>query len=275
MTAALEPLLAPVRAAVARARAGNQREAAEELLGFVNGDVPLQSWVGAAAALGWFWWTGFIGEASDMVERVVLRFGGQAVAANLPPDVEFVTAVMAGARYDGTEREGRLRRMADALPAHFPLAAQLRQYADGAVDHPDWGIPVALAPRRPLLRGVAMLLPSDPAGLPRLSEADAVTLWRGAASAGDSELLLALSDAGLVPPPEAPVKWALAQVLYEAGRAGEAEAALLGARADWWPLNWWETLPRTPPLAPGLRPALTAGVIEAHLTLPVAVGAGR
>ena len=84
-----------------------------------------------------------------------------------------------------------------------------------------------------------------------------------------------LFRSGLPLPAEAPVWFALAESLQRAGRPGEAEQIMLGARAVWYPLAVWDTLPITPVLHPGLRQLITATVRDAYFTLPVGEGVPR
>ncbi len=93
------------------------------LLDLVNGDDALSAWIAADALSGIMWWVGFTGAASDMVERIVLRFGDRAEADELPETVLFTAAVVAGGYYEGTEVVGRLQRMAArAARRQFPAA---------------------------------------------------------------------------------------------------------------------------------------------------------
>ncbi len=271
MTTADDEQLDELRRPVALARSGRQRDAVDSFLELVNGDDPVLAWIAADAQLGWNWWSGFTGEAADMVERVVLRFGYLAVRDEFPARVDFAMAVVAGAYYDRTELGPRLHRMADALPESFGLAAELRRTAAGVAELPTFGLPEALGTGRPLLRYAQELAARDPRGL---SAGDAESLWRAASSASHPDLLVRLHDAGSVPPPEAPVKWALSQALFEAARPFEAEEVLLSARTDWRPFTWWQTLPQTPVLAPGLRPVVTARVQQEYLNRPIADGGG-
>ena len=63
--------------------------------------------------------------------------------------------------------------------------------------------------------------------------------------------------------------FALAESLLRAGRPSDAEQIVLGARAVWYPLAVWDTLPITPVLHPALRQLITGAVRTAYFTLPV------
>ncbi len=120
------------------------------LLDLVNGDDALSAWIAADALAGIMWWVGFTGAASDMVERVVLRFGDRAEADELPETVLFTAAVVAGGYYEGTEVVGRLQRMAGALPAGSSLQRKLLFAAGRHAADPTTGLPLGLGDPRPL-----------------------------------------------------------------------------------------------------------------------------
>lgn len=132
---------------VAVARGGRQQQACAALLPLTGVDDPRVCWSAAAACVGWMCWTGWIGEASDMVERVVLRCGSLATELDLPAWRGFVTAVVAGHVYDHTELVPRLSAMAAALPADNVLAEQCSVQAAASVLDPRAGLPRAGLPR--------------------------------------------------------------------------------------------------------------------------------
>ena len=43
----------------------------------------------------------------------------------------------------------------------------------------------------------------------------------------------------------------------------------MAAREHWHLFTWWQTLPHTPVLNPGVRPVVTSRVQEEYLTRPV------
>lgn len=126
---------------VAVARSGRQQQACAALLPLTGSDDPQVGWSAAAACVGWMCWTGWISEASDMVERVVLRWGSRATELSLPAWPGFVTAVVAGHVYDDAELLPRLSAIAAALPAEHPLAAQFSIQAAASVLDPQAGLP--------------------------------------------------------------------------------------------------------------------------------------
>jgi hypothetical protein len=263
--------LSTLREAVRRAAAGQQREVLPEFLDLASGDDPFLAWVGAAAALPAMWWMGFAGEASDMLERVVLRFGKLADSAELPAAVPFETAVAAGALYDGTAGVDRLAGMADALPGGNALAGRLwyamdRMVADGpAVLMPG----PALREPRPMFGGADDLAARE---VRSLTPEETELLWRQAAGSSRADVLIRLYGAGVAAPPEVPVLYPLADALRAAGRIAEGEQVLLDARPYWRPADPWDTLPATPPLHPNLRQLVTEQLRESYLSKPVAAG---
>ncbi len=256
-----------VRGIVLRAAAGHQDEALGELLGLTGSTDPATAWLAAAAAFPGMSWQGAHSEASDMVERIVERFGAVAGELNLSPVVPFSMAVAAGALYDGSEGVARLLGMAEHLPPMHQLHRDLIWAAGHFAQHgPAALMPHALRPSGELLQFEAVLLDRGPA---RLTEAEARSLWLGAASAGRSDVLMGLHEAGSPLPRELPVMYAFAQTLFEAGRPFEAEQVLLEARVVWYPMSIWETLPTTPVLNPGLRPVVTERVRTEYFTMPI------
>ena len=236
------------------------------LLELVNGDDALSAWIAADALAGIMWWVGFTGAASDMVERVVLRFGNRAEADGLPETVLFSAAVVAGGYYEGTEVVGRLQRMAGALPAGNSLQRKFLFAAGRHAADPTTGLPLVLGEPQPLPALQQRLAAADPRTLPRAQLDD---LWRAYGAASDRAGLILLFDAGCPRPIDVAVEWRLVQALYEAGRPFDAEEVLLAVRRHWHLFTWWQTLPHTPVLNPGLRPVVTARVQEEYLTSPV------
>jgi hypothetical protein len=261
-----DPLREHLRQITADARTGRQRETMPELLKLVNGQDAVSAWIAADALAGIMWWVGFTGAASDMVERVVLRFGGRVEADDLPQTVLFTAAVVAGGYYEGTEVVGRLHRMAGALPAGSGLQRKLLFAAGGHAADPTTGLPLVLGDLRPLPAFQQPLAAADPR---TLTPGQSDDLWRAYGAASDRAGLIALHDAGCPRPIDMAVEWRLVQALYEAGRPFDAEAVLLAVREHWPLFTWWQTLPHTPVLNPGLRPVVTARVREEYLTLPV------
>jgi hypothetical protein len=236
------------------------------LLELVNGDDALSAWIAADALAGIMWWAGFTGAASDMVERVVRRFGGDAETADLPPTVLFTAAVVAGGYYEGTDVVARLQRMAGALPAGNSLQRKFLFAAGRHAADPTTGLPLVLGDPHPLPAFQQALAAADPR---KLTPAQRDELWRAYGAASDRGGLIALHDAGCPPPIDVAVEWRLVQALHEAGRPFDAEAVLLAAREHWHLFTWWQTLPHTPVLNPGVRPVVTSRVQEEYLTRPV------
>lgn len=256
-----------IREIVLRAASGRQHEALGELLDLTGSDDPPVAWLAAAAALPGMYWEGATSEASDMVQRIVQRFGADAGRFELSPSVGFDVAVAAGTLYDGSDGVPRLLEMAELLPDPNGLRARLLWAAGYMAEHGPAGLmPLCLTEPGELWPREAALLQRDPAVLDR---AEVRRLWQHATARSRPDVLLHLHDAGLAMPGEAPVWYALAASLLRAGRPAEGEQVLLGARAVWYPLDVWDTLPVTPVLNPGLRPLVTAAVRDAYFTLPV------
>jgi hypothetical protein len=211
-------------------------------------------------------WIDFIGAASDMVERIVLRFGHLTETAELPPPGRFLATVVAGGLYEGTEVVSRLHRMADVLPTDCTLQRKLLFAAGRHADDPTTGLPLSLGEPRPLPRFQQRLETKSPK---RLRAEELHDLWHAYTSAHRRDGLIGLYDAGCGVPAWSEIELALVQSLYEAGRPDEAESVLLAAREHFHPFFWWETLPHTPILSPGLRPAVTPRVKQVYLTQPV------
>lgn len=256
-----------VRRIVLRAASGRQYEALGELLDLTGSDDPRIAWPAAAAALPGMYWEGSASEASDLVARIVERFGAVAGQYQLSPAVRFDLAVAAGTLYDGSDGVPRLLEMA----AHLPEADGLRDRLLWAAGHmaecgPAALMPLCLGDPQELRPVETALLQRNPAEL----TADEVSrVWKHAGARSRPDVLVQLHDAGLPMPADAPVWYALAESLLRAGRPQEAEQIMLGARVVWYPLAVWDTLPITPVLHPGLRPLITAAVREAYFTLPV------
>lgn len=256
-----------IRQIVLRAASGQQNEALGELLELTGSQVPQIAWMAAAAALPGMCWQGATAEASDMVQRIVERFGPVAVQYELSAHVRFQTAVAAGTLYNGSDGVPRLLEMAGNVPESHELHGKLLWAAGHLAEHgPAALMPLCLREPEELRPLEADLLRRDPA---RLDPAQVRRLWNHAADQSRPDVLLLLHDAQLPLPDEVPVWYALAQSLLQAGRPAEGEQVLLGARAVWYPLAVWETLPLTPVLHPGIRPLVTAAVREAYVTLPV------
>ena len=256
-----------IRSIVLRAASGRQYDALGELLDLTGSDDPPVAWLAAAAALPGMYWQGATSEASDMVQRIVERFGAVAGRYQLSPFVRFELAVAAGTLYDGSDGVPRLLEMADLLPEPNGLRTRLLWAAGHMAEHgPAALMPLCLTEPEELWPREAGLLHRDPA---TLDAAEVRRLWQHATARSRPDVLLHLRDAGLPLPDEAPVHFALAESLWRAGRPAEGEQVLLGARAVWSPLDIWDTLPITPVLNPGLRPLVTAAVREAYFSLPV------
>lgn len=271
VTDPIDPRRARLYALAATARTGQQRETMPALLELANGDDALSAWIAADALAQIMWWIDFPGAAGDMVERVVLRFGPLAESAELPWVVSFDIAVAAGARYDGTEGRPRLLRMAEALPAGHSLRDRCL-FAAEHLDDPrrPAGLPLCLTEPRPLQAAYRPLAAKPPQDL---SPGERDRLWTGYADASQREGLIGLYDAGCPVQARCPVEWRLAEALYGAGRPADAEAVLLAAREHWLVFTPWDTMPMTPILSPGLRPAVTQRVKEEYLTRPLEVSA--
>lgn len=258
---------AVVREIVLRAAAGRQQEALGELLDLTGSLDPPIAWMAAAAALPGMYWLGAISEASDMVERIVERFGGVAEQHHLSAYVRFETAVAAGTLYEGADGVPRLLGMAGHLPASHGLQGRLLWAAGQLAEHgPAALMPLCLRQPEELWDIEAGLLRRD---LRFLDPGDIRRLWKHAAGQSRPDVLVHLFDAGLAIPDDVPVWYALAESLLRAGRPADGEQILLRARPLWYPLATWETLPITPVLHPGLRQLVTAAVRDAYLTLPV------
>lgn len=256
-----------VREIVLRAASGRQDEALGELLDLTGSEDPPIAWLAAAAALPGMYWEGVTSAASDMVERIVDRFGSVAQAHQLSPFVRFDLAVAAGTLYDGSDGVPRLLEMAGRLPTSFGLHTRLLEAAGRMAEYgPAALMPGCLAEPEELWPMEAGLLARSPA---QLDAGQVRRLWIHATAKSRPDVLVHLHDAGLPPPDDAPVWFALAESLLRAGRPQEAEQVLLGARTVWYPLAVWDTLPITPVLHPGLRQAVTAAVRDAYFTLPI------
>ena len=256
-----------IRGIVLSAASGRQDGALGELLDLTGSDDPRVAWLAGAAALPGMYWQGATSEASDMVQRIVERFGSLADRFELSPRVRFDLAVAAGTLYDGSEGVPRLLEMAELLPDPNGLRSRLLWAAGHLAEHgPAALMPLCLTEPGELWPREAALLQQAPAAL---GAADVRRLWQHATAKSRPDVLLYLHDAGLRPPAEAPVHFALAASLLRAGRPAEGEQVLLGARAVWYPLDIWDTLPVTPVLNPDLRQLVTAAVRDAYFTLPV------
>lgn len=258
---------AVIRSIVLRAATGRQGEALGELLDLTGSNHPPIAWLAAAAALPGMYWEGATAEASDMVQRIVERFGAVVGQFDLPPSVEFDLAVAAGTLYDGTDGVPRLLEMAGHLPQPNALRDQLLWAAGQMAEHgPAALMPLCLGEPQELWPLEAGLLQQNPA---ELDAGQVRRVWQHATAKSRPDVLVHLHDAGLALPAEPPVWYALAESLLRAGRPGEAEQILLGARAVWYPLAVWDTLPTTPVLHPALRQLITGRVREAYFTSPI------
>ena len=267
MNAPYDEPTAVIREIVLRAAAGHQGEALGDLLALTGSEDPPIAWMAAAAALPGMYWEGATSEASDMVQRIVERFGAVAQQYQLSPLVRFDLAVAAGTLYDGSDGVPRLLEMAGQLPETFGLHGRLLWAAGHMAEHgPAALMPGCLTEPEELGPTETALLQQNPA---ELDAGQVSGLWRHATARSRPDVLVHLHDAGLALPDQAPVRYALAESLLRAGRPGEAEQILLDARAVWYPLAVWDTLPITPVLHPGLRQLVTAAVRDAYFTLPV------
>jgi hypothetical protein len=258
---------AVIRSIVLRAATGRQGEALGELLDLTGSNDPPTAWLAAAAALPGMYWEGATAQASDMVQRIVERFGAVVGRFDLPLSVEFDLAVAAGTLYDGTDGVPRLLEMAGHLPQPNALRNQLLWAAGHMAQHgPAALMPLCLGEPEELWPLEAGLLQRDPAGL---DAGQVRRVWQHATAKSRPDVLVHLHDAGLALPEDVLVWNALAESLLRAGRPAEAEQILLGARAVWYPLAVWDTLPITPVLHPVLRQLITARVRDAYFTLPV------
>jgi hypothetical protein len=114
------------------AQTGQQEAAMWDLIDLTGREEPELAWLAAAGALSGMWWSGAMGDASEMVLRIVQRFGSDVVDRQLPWNVRFDTAVFAGAVYDGTDLLPRLFGMASCLPEDSGLYRRLMWAADRA-----------------------------------------------------------------------------------------------------------------------------------------------
>ena len=213
------------------------------------------------------YWEGEAYAASDMVQRIVERFGAVSQAQQLSPFVRFDLAVAAGTLYDGSDGVPRLLEMAGHLPDSHGLRGRLLWAADHMAEHgPAALMPGCLGEPEELWPLEAGLLQKNPA---ELDAGQVRRVWKHATAKSRPDVLLHLHDTHLPPPDDAPVRYALAESLLRAGRPAEGEQVLLDARAVWYPLAVWDTLPITPVLHPALRQLVTAAVRDAYFTLPI------
>ena len=250
------------------AQTGHQYEALGQLLELSGSDEPLLAWLGAAACLPGMWWSDEADSASDMVMRVVERFGHLVDDLGLPGEVDFVTAVVAGGVYDDLDIIPRLFEMTSYLRAGSLLHSRALWVAGHVAEHGGAAaLPLNLGPSQPLAPDAAELAARRTKAL---TDREVRRLWLAAVHAADRELLLRLWDSPAVRPMDHTLfTWQVAQVLVEAGRPEDAEQALVASAASWYPVAVWDTLPITPVLNPGLRPALTERVTDAFWREPI------
>jgi len=250
------------------AQAGHQYEALGQLLELSGSDEPLLAWLGAAACLPGMCWSDEADSASDMVMRIVERFGHLVDDLELPGEVGFVTAVVAGGVYDDLDIVPRLFQMASYLRPGSLLHDRALWVAGHVAEHGgEAALPLNLGPSQPLAPDAAKLAARR---WTALTDREVRRLWLAAVHAADRELLLRLWDSPAVRPMDHTLfTWQVAQVLFEAGRTEDAEQALVASATSWYPFASWETLPLTPVLNPGLRPALTERVTDAFWRKPI------
>ena len=253
------------------ARTGHQSEALGQLLDLTGSEEPAVAWLASAGCLTGMWWSGVADAASEMVMRIVERFGDVSVALELPQHVLFPTAVIAGGVYDDLEIVPRLFEMASLLPAGSAMSRRALWSADYVVEHGGAAaLPGNLDPTSDPLDDDAAQLLTRP--LPGLTDREVRRLWLAAVDASRRDVLLQLWDSGVTKPWDHTITmWRMAQVLVEAGRPAEAEQALIATAATCHP-GAWDPLPVTVAVNPGLRPAITERVTEVFWTQPIGDG---